>query len=289
MLKTADSDYPIKYTGENRTPHWSKFKNVKDIDVMVYSKVEKRRAETGKGLGNWMYWCAFQIPCKMFAKFPSLKSRKNKYGEDIPNEGGAFRFRDKCYSIIGRTYATKTKCKRGDIVTIKIVRIRKFREKDKIRYTWMFPLFGGKRPEKKNADTLTTVQRIERVGSAPLSKAQLNIIRTAEKLSGEDLEQMIDTFSVIHLKKCPFWNTRSICPLRERFYIDEDKLILEDLVELSQMIAKEYLKFPIACPNAFRFRCRFVKSYYYDLKIDEENSEEEELEDWNPSVRKDED
>ena len=115
----------------------------------------------------------------------------------------------------------------------------------------MFPYFAGKKPEKHEPDTLDTVRKIVKAGTAPLS------------------EQLTTS---IKLAPCPYWNDPLICAIRERFYVPKEALSAETVLE-------EYLKYPIVCRFANSFKCHFVKDYYYDLKPQEdENLEGEELE-----------
>jgi len=272
MLKEADSIYPIKFKGENRTPEWSKFKNVKDIDVIVFSSIEKREKETGRGLKNWMYWAAFEIPCRLAEKFPKLEVKTNKWGEEVPNVGGVWRWKGKCYSIIGRSYATKERVRRGEIITVRTVRIRKFGKNGKIWYTWMFPVYGGKRPEKKEADTLTTVQRIERVGSAPLSKEAMKVLKTETELTEEELLALTEKEFKLNLELCPFWEQILVCPVRHNFDVSRWQPREEDYRDAIR------LKLPLSCSLGEIFRCPFVKRYYYEEEKSLSNVSIEEIE-----------
>ena len=207
-----------------RTGEWAKLKNLKEIDVMVWEAIQKK-TKAGGVLQQWIYYSVFSIPCKM----------KNQIRENQVVE-----WKGKCYAKIGRAYGTKVKCTKGDIITVRPVQIveNKDERTKKIWYSWMFPLFSGKKPGKKEPDTITTVKRIAKAGTAPLA------------------EQMVES-EVIKLPDCPYWNEPSICVLRERFFVSEKK-------NLSAM--EEYLKFPIACRFANRFKCHFVKKYYYSLR-----------------------
>jgi len=143
----------------------------------------------------------------------------------------------KCYSIIGRTYSTGVKASKGDIITVQPIRVAEMKKGDKIFYTWMFPNFKMKRIDKHEPDTIDTVRKLIKKGTEPLS----------------------DEVIKIRLLNCPFSENSSTCPLKERFFIPRD--------QLSAKFSKEYLKFPIACPHAFHFRCRFIKGYYYGEKM----------------------
>jgi len=224
VAKAADSTYPVKYKGENRVEGWAKLKNLKEIDVMVWDVIEKKRKETGEPLGNYMYVSVYLIPEDKVDDFP-----KNKVVE----------YKGKHYAIIGRSYATDVKCRRGDIITVMPIRIRRYETKDgKYYYTWMFPYFKEKRLDKKEPDTLTTVERIAKLGTGPA------------ELSKE---------IVLDLELCPFSEDKSVCPLKMIFgrprYEEMTKLKIQSL------------RFPVACPLASIFRCVYLKSYYYGYRI----------------------
>jgi len=221
VAKTKDSIY--KLTG--RTGEWAKLKNLKEIDVMVWDVVQKK-TKAGARLQQWIYYPVFSVPCAMKAKI-----KENQFVE----------WKGKCYAKIGRAYGTKVKAARGDIITVRPVQIveNKDERTGKIWWSWMFPFFEAKKTDKKAPDSLTTVRRIVKVGTAPLS----------EQLSKDE---------VIQLPKCPYWDDPSLCPLRDRFWVPpKDKLT---------KVFEEFLKFPIVCKFAYRFKCHFIKKYYYDLK-----------------------
>jgi len=250
VCKAADSPYKIKFKGENRPDYWCKLKNLKEIDVMVVKVIQKKTKE-GKLLDQYMYECAFRIPCNMFEKF---------------KEGKAFKKDGKCYAMIGRTYSTAEKCKPGDIITVRPIKIDHFEDPKtgKIWYVWMFPLFAGKHPAKKEPDPFDVVKKIEAVGTGPTKEQRVVLSKL-----------------VFKLEPCPFWNDERICPLKLRFFIprDKEKKQLSDKVEEIEI---EYLKFPIVCRFANIYRCRFVKPYYYGVKkfkvktVDEDTGEENE-------------
>ena len=253
VCKVADSPYRIKFKGENRPDYWCKLKNLKEIDVMVYKVIQKKTKE-GKPLNQYLYVSAFRIPCNMFEKFKT---------------GKAFKKDGKCYAIIGRTYATGEKCKLGDIITVRPIKIDHFEDPKthKIWYVWMFPLYAGKHPAKKEPDSLDVVKKIEAAGTGPTQKERV----TMSKL-------------IFKLEPCPFWNDENICPFKLRFFIPRDEKEEKESLsqEKLQEIDIEYLKFPIVCPFANLYRCRFVKPYYYGIKklkvkeIDEDTGEENE-------------
>jgi len=55
-------------------------------------------------------------------------------------------------------------------------------------------VFKEKRMDKKWPDALTTVERLAKIGTAPLEKVK-----------------------ELRLEPCPFWNHKQICPLRAMF------------------------------------------------------------------------
>jgi len=252
VCKAADSPYKIKFKGENRPDYWCKLKNLKEIDVMVVKVIQKKTKE-GKLLDQYMYECAFRIPCSMFEKF---------------KEGQAFKKGGKCYAMIGRTYSTGEKCKPGDIITVRPIKIDHFEDPKtgKIWYVWMFPLFAGKHPAKNEPDPFDVVKKIEAAGTGPTEKERVKMSKL-----------------VFELEPCPFWNDERICPFKLRFFIPRDKEEKESLSkEKIDEINIQYLKFPIVCPFANIYKCRYVKPYYYGLKkfkvreIDEDKGEENE-------------
>jgi len=231
VCKVSDAPYPIKYTGENRTDFMCKLKNLKEIDVMVLD-IQQKKTKEGKLLPTYIYVCGFLLPENKVEEFS-----KNRVVE----------YNSKHYCILGRAYGTNVKCKKGDIVTIMPIRIREYKDKQNKRYfTWMFPYFKEKRPDKHEADTLTTVERIAKIGTGPAPSKK------------RELEKDDQITVTIKLDPCPFWNDPDICPLLKRFRFPRD--------ELSNVIVEqEILRFPIICPLAKVFKCRFVKDYYYKV------------------------
>jgi len=227
VAKAVNSTYKIKYKGENRTDEWCKLKNLKEIDVMVW-EVHQKKTKEGKLLDQYLYDCVFEIPCK----------DKDKY-----RKRDLVEWKGKCYLKIGRTYATAEKCKKGDIIVVRPIRIAEFQDpQGKLYYTWMFPYFDGKHPAKKEPDTIDVVKKLVKIGTGP---------------PPEQLSEF-----VIYLRECPFWKDPRICPLHMRFRIPRDHLSkIEDI-----HVKVQYLRFPIVCKFANTYRCRFVKSYYYGFK-----------------------
>jgi len=102
--------------------------------------------------------------------------------------------------------------------------------------TWMFPVVIRKRTDKKEPDPLSQALKIEKVGVHPLH------------------ELSADTIIRINLPPCPYWTDPNICPLRIKF-------------RLSTVVIEEYLRFPIKCALAKYFKCRYVKPYYYSIRV----------------------
>ena len=226
MLKVSNSVY--KLTG--RTTEWAKIKNVKEIDVMVWEIVPKKESKTGRIIpGQYMYDVVFEIPCKM----------KNEI-----RDKDFIEWKGKCYVYLGRTYSTAIKCQKGDIITVTPIRIAEFEdEKGKKYWTWMFPIVKNKHPSKTEPDTIDTVRKLVKVGTAPLTSLSEEIVK---------------------LPTCPFWQDDNICPMKWRFAGPMDFLT-----------KKMYLRFPVACALAYYWKCRYVKSYYYSyLELEGEKGEE---------------
>jgi len=147
-------------------------------------------------------------------------------------------YKGKTYLILGRTYSTDVKCEIGDIITVMPIRIRFYESNGKKKVTWMFPLFKEKREDKKEPDTITTAKRIAEVKTSPLSEDN-EIIR-------------------IELQTCKYYKDENICPLKRIFRKTRDQLS-EIIVE------KEHLKYPVKCPLAQLYKCRYLKPYYYEI------------------------
>jgi len=238
QLATVDS-----YLTTFLTLHNSKIKNLKEIDVMVWEPVQKKTKE-GKPLPVWMYISVFQIP---------KAEDKNWYPPDVVEWKGKF------FAKIGRTYGTKVKAKRGDIITVMPIRIREYRKDGKRRVTWMFPNFKEKRPEKKEPDTWTTVQRLIRLGTGPAP-----VRKSLSLMSATEFEEFLD-LSVkpitVEFEVCPYHHVFGLCPMLPRF--GPHPRLKEKLVK---RIRIEQLQFPIKCILAFYYRCYYAKDYYYDFE-----------------------
>jgi len=234
IAKTFNGAYKVKYSGESRTGSMAKLKNLKELEVMVWEVVPKKTKE-GKELNQWVYIAVFKVPCSM----------KNKFRDLIE-------WKDQCYVKIGRTYGTKIKCKRGDIITIATIRIEKTEDKGKEVFTWMFPYVVEKKPGKTTPDSLTVVERIMKVKTGPLSRK----LSHDESLSDTRVLELTKIPTVITLEDCPYYRDNDLCPFKRRF-----KLLNNH--SLSKTIKMQILKHPINCPFANRFVCKYVKDYYY--------------------------
>jgi hypothetical protein len=228
VCKDPTSPYPIKYSGENRTREWAKLKNLKEIEVIVLDAIQKKTV-AGKALSTWIYVCGYLLPENEVSKFSP--SRVKEYN-------------GKHYQIIGKAYGTSQKVSVGSIVTIMPIRIRQYEEKGGIYYTWMFPFFKEEKKEKHEADTLTTVERLAKIGTGPPTKA------LEDDLSREEVVTIL-------LDKCKYWNDEDICPLKKRFLRP---------IHLSKVrVEEEILRFPVMCPLAKYYKCRYIKDYYYKI------------------------
>jgi len=149
----------------------------------------------------------------------------------------------KTYMVIGQTYNTPHKLKVGEILEIQTIRVREYETKDGKRYfTFMFPRTVGPRPDKDEPDALPFIEQLARLGTKPLRK---------------DV--------IIYLEDCPYYKNSSICPLWPKYehpweYTEFNK---------GSIVLAERLRWPISCPFADTFRCRYVKRDYYVLKPDE--------------------
>lgn len=165
-------------------------------------------------------------------------------------------FRGKTYMRIGKTYNTRISIDPGDILTILVGRIRRYEGKDGKPYlTWMHPNVEAEHPDKKVPDTIETAEKIEKVGTGRLSEV-----------------------SELSIQVCPFYKAEDVCPLHDKF----ERPWMEN-----RLVDVEYLKYPIGCPHASRFRCPYLKDYYYDtiqLEVPGELTEEEKVEDANDPV-----
>jgi len=226
MVKTADSIYPIRIEKENRTPDWAKLKNLKSIDVIVHKVVPKREAKTGKIIPG-----QYMYDCAIAISKEDIKDWDPKELVEING---------KIYADIGRTFATGVKCKIGDIIEVLVGRIREYIDKKtgKHKITWMFPKFREKRIEKKEPDTLETARRLAKVGPEAIANLYERVI-------------------TVKFKLCPYYQSKRICPLRIKFAKPRHML---------SIIRMEYLKYPIACPLASYFKCKYIKGYYYGFK-----------------------
>ena len=181
IIADPDMVYPAKYTGENRSSDFIKIKNLKEIDVMVIERVEKKTKE-GKPLGTYMYTCYYEIP----------EERKDEFYD-------AKKWDDMWLAPIGTAYGRKLDLKPGTIVTVVPIRIRKYEREGKTLYTWMFPNILEVKHNKTRPDPLTTVEKLARLGTGPLPGTLEEDIRASE------------------LAECPFSEHVQICPLRTRF------------------------------------------------------------------------
>jgi len=204
----------------------------------------------------------------LLAKIKNLKSVDVMVWERIPKKGvegqyvydtvfripcdqkdnfkQTYTWNGKCYAYIGRTFSTAVKCEKGDIIEVLVGRIREYKKGGKRYFTWMFPKFREKRKDKNEPDTLQTIQKIAKVGPE-------------FGVSNLSLE--------LKLKPCPYWDDPDICRFKEIFGKPRDQ-------NLSK-IKVEYLKYPVSCPIAWHYKCRYLKPYYYGIAEIEEDGDYE--------------
>ena len=234
MLYDPECKYLID--GVTRTKDVSKYKNLKEIDCIVYDRHQVVRE--GKPVGVYNYKVAVG---------PVPKDRIKEFSKDALVE-----IKGKVYAKIGTTYNEPTKLEKGDIITVAPVMVTKeVDEEGKISYHWMFPETIGPRPGKKEPDSLEFVERVIRAGRNPL-KGEL-------MLGGEKP-------IFIWLDWCPYQDDERVCILKRRmgkkFGLEEEKSP-EELA----LVFKEYLRYPIRCPLAFKYKCPWVKPYYWGWKV----------------------
>jgi hypothetical protein len=189
---------------------------------------------------------------------PLTKEEENKYSPRYIRE-----FKGKKYLVVGETYVTDIRAKEGDIITVSPIRIRFYKDKEGKPYpTWMFPIFRMKRPDKDRPDPVSVAEEIAKAGTGTLSKRP----------------------KLIKLDRCPFFDNPDICPLYPLYSEEWREAERRRREKLGLKIDEEYLRFPVKCRLAFRYKCPYVKSYYYSTReIDIENikelteEEEEEL------------
>jgi hypothetical protein len=165
--------------------------------------------------------------------------------KDKIKEDGFKEWKGKCYYLIGRTYSSAVRCEKGEILAVRPIRVAQFEEKGKLYWTWMFPTVKARNPMKKEPDGLDVVKKLIEKGTSPLT----------------DLSE-----EVVTLPTCPFFEDNNVCPLKKRFAHPMD-----------QLSKGMYLKFPIACSLAYYWKCRYVKPYYYDYRIEADSDEERKL------------
>lgn len=155
---------------------------------------------------------------------------KNRKSEFDPEHIKTYKGKD--YLIIGTTYNTNIQADIGDIIEVGVIRVRRYinERTGKPYLTHMFPVVIRKRTDKDRPDSVAIIEKIEKVRTGVLS----------------------DTTIRIPMPLCPYYDNPQVCPIkRNPAYI------------LNMEIWKETLKFPIKCPLASIFKCRYVKTSYY--------------------------
>jgi hypothetical protein len=132
---------------------------------------------------------------------------------------------------IGRTYATKIKAEIGDILSIRTVRVEVTKDPEVEsgwKVTWMFPIVQDKEIAKTKPDDINWAIKVAKASGKVTLSHQL-------------------------LEPCPHFDSPKLCPLSIRY---AKPMSAEEL-------SKEKLLYPVKCPFAKEFRCRYIKDYYY--------------------------
>ena len=212
MLKVGSAPYEWK---KGRTKYLCKIKNFKELDVIV---LDMHKVKGTKNTYNLI--CGVEVP-------------KDRLEEVNPKK--LVEYNGKNYMVIGTTYNVKGDFKKGDVVTVRFIRLRRYSQDGTYHLTWMFPQFVSKKVGK-DVDTLDFALEIEKIGTGYFEKKR-------EEQSEE-------------LPLCIYWMNPRICPLRTRIYLPPEKRR-----ELYQEMLR--LRFPVACELAGIYRCPYLKPYYY--------------------------
>jgi len=244
VMKDLQFKYPVKYSGESRTEDMCKIKNLKEIDVIVLG-IKQKKTKEGRLLPTYMYESYVWLPEKEVSNWDPNHIKE---------------YQGKKYLRIGMSYSTNVKAKIGDIITVMPVLINVEERKGKKYLSWMFPFFKEKRTDKDKPDPLDVALKIAKLGTKPLP---------------EHLTELED-YIRIEMDKCPYFNDLSICPLLKRFGLKRAYMNLA-------YIEEEVLKYPVMCPLARIFKCRYLKSYYYGFvgyQYDPALSDDNIIEEW---------
>jgi len=148
---------------------------------------------------------------------------------------------------IGRTFSTSIEAKVGDIISVRTQRLRGWKKDEKIvKFSWMWPKVLQRRPDLKKP---TPLEDLVKVAWFP-KRRELELLALLNPLR-------FDIF--IPLRRCPHSASPDKCILFGRFKPVNGLQTFEQL-----SVYKQSLKFPIACKFATRYRCEFVKDYYYE-------------------------
>ena len=149
--KVADSEgamfkqWDSKYRLSGNTPLWSKMKVSYDIDAMVVGI--KQDGDV------FNYICAIgPVTDVEDAENAPLDSAKGKT---------FVKWKGKIYSVLGKTFNTKTEAKVGQILRVSVKSINKI--SDKV-YHWFHPQVLEAREDKTSPDPLTTAETISKTG-----------------------------------------------------------------------------------------------------------------------------
>lgn len=232
MLKTLNSKYRID--GTTRSKAIAKYKNLKEIDTIVFGKHQVVRE--GVPQDTYNYFC-FIGPLKEEEKgiFPE---------EELKT------FEGKSYAHIGTSYNYGEKLSNGMILTVATAIVTWEEVKGgKRKLKWMFPQVIAYRPGKKEPDDLTFVKRVIAVGTKPL--------KVALELANREI--------YLYLLPCPYQDNEEECILKRRMVYKFGQMEEESLEQTE--IYQQYLKYPIKCPWASIYWCPWVKNYYFGFAL----------------------
>lgn len=231
MLKTLDSKYKIN--GTTRSKSIGKFKNLKEIDSIVFGKHQVVRE--GVPQDTYNYFC-FIGPLKEAEK-------------DIFPEEELKTFKGKTYSHIGTSYNYGEKLPDGMILTVAPVMVTWEEAKgDKRKLKWMFPSVIVHREGKKEPDDLSFIKRVIAVGTKPLKVAL----------------ELADKEVYLYLVPCPYQDDEEKCMLKKKMGYKFGQM--EEEME-EALIYQQILKYPVKCPWATVYWCPWIKSYYYGFAL----------------------
>jgi len=210
MVKTLDSDYPLRGRTREETADWGKLKMVSELHVQVIGRTRKpnpwpdrskRNLEGEEALKafrklqkdsqTFYYRCAVRDDSKLI---PIDSQHKLAPGDltlkfDAEHEGGVwkgtddpqiwemakgFEHRERGDWAYGNTYAIKLDPgpKLGDIITVAPILMRVWKDDEgKEHYSWTFPRVREYDPTRKKPDTVADVEKIVQRSPKTLQKS----------------------------------------------------------------------------------------------------------------------